>query len=146
MRQSSVAWHGGCIACGDQNPRGLRLDFKPTQDGRIEAAFACETAFKGYDDRLHGGVIAMVLDAAMTHCLFARGLAGVTAELVVRFRHPVEVGTPARVLAWVEKQTRRLHVIRSEIVQDGMVKASAIGKLMDAKPYRHSTKERGDAP
>jgi len=52
----------------------------------------------------------MLLDAAMTHCLFARGVQGVTAKLDVKFRHPVRVGVQAnvraRVVSWEECSAR----------------------------------------
>jgi uncharacterized protein (TIGR00369 family) len=131
IARAEAAWHRRCIACSGRNPYGLHLDFVPQKDGAIEAAFACDVVFSGYDGRLHGGVVAMLLDAAMTHCMFARGLAGVTGELRVRFLRPVGVAVPARIRARLEKSTHWLHLVRSEILQDAAVRASAVGRFME---------------
>ena len=72
----------------------------------------------------------MLLDAAMTHCLFARGQETVTAELCVRYREAVATGTPARVRAWLVRSSPRLHWLRAELLQENRVKAVATGKFM----------------
>ncbi len=134
MTRAQTAWHSGCVACSGRNPQGLHLEFVPVDEGGVEAAFACDAVFEGYDGRLHGGVVATLLDAAMTNCLFARGIAGVTGELKVRFHHPVDVATPARVRAWVERSSHHLHLLRAELVQEETVKASATGKFIESVP------------
>ena len=80
---------------------------------------------------LHGGVVASVLDGAMTSCLFAHGHPGATAELTVRFRHPVRTGGVATVRAWIERCAPPLHMLRAELVQNGQIKATAWGKFID---------------
>jgi acyl-coenzyme A thioesterase PaaI-like protein len=37
-------------------------------DGGVEAHFDCSRIFEGYSHRIHGGVIAALLDGAMTNC------------------------------------------------------------------------------
>jgi len=123
--------HINCIVCGPANKRGLGLEFSLSQDGAVEAVFDCDEVFQGYEHVLHGGVVSSLLDGAMTNCLFAKGCCAVTAELNVRFRHPVVTGRDARVRAWVERSTRPLHILKAEVVQDGQVKATASGKFMD---------------
>ena len=85
--------------------------------------------FQGYSDRLHGGIITTLFDAAMTHCLFAHGHAGVTAELKVRFHLPVKTTRDVTVRAWVEKQKLRFFVLRGTLSQNGQIKASATAKF-----------------
>ena len=89
--------HPGCFVCGPANGHGLGLEFRLGEGGVVEASFACQGAFEGYPATLHGGIICALLDGAMTNCLFAHGHAAVTAELKVRFRHPVMTERPARV-------------------------------------------------
>ena len=38
----------------------------------------------GFPESLHRGFVAVLLDSAMTNCMFAHGLVGVTGELKVR--------------------------------------------------------------
>jgi acyl-coenzyme A thioesterase PaaI-like protein len=79
-------------------------------------------------------MIAALLDGAMTHCLFAQGLAAVTAELTVRYRYPVAVRRMATIHAWLERAARHLQVVRAELRQDGVIKASARAKFMKNEP------------
>lgn len=123
--------HSNCVVCSPSNDRGLRLEFSASEDGSVQARFDCDRVFEGYASVLHGGMISSLLDGAMTNCLFARGHPGVTAELTVRFRHPVRTGKPVTVRAWIERCSPPLHVLKAEVVQDGQIKATARGKFMD---------------
>ena len=123
--------HPGCVVCGSGNGHGLGLEFRLVDDGVVEASFACDKMFEGYLVILHGGVISALLDGAMTNCLFAKGHAAMTAELNVRFRHPVATDRPATVRAWSTASTRPIHELAAELVQDGEVKATAQGRFME---------------
>ena len=81
--------------------------------------FACDGRYQGYPDRLHGGVIAMLADAAMTHCLFLHEISAVTGKLKLRFPHPVEVGLKATVRAELVRNSPPLFQLRAEISQTG---------------------------
>ena len=123
--------HDNCVVCDPANERGLGLEFTISEDGGVEAAFACDKSFEGYPDYVHGGVVSSLLDGAMTNCIFSRGLVAFTAELNIRFLHPVATNKPATVRAWIEKYYRPLHVVRAEVSQDREVKATAVGKFME---------------
>jgi acyl-coenzyme A thioesterase PaaI-like protein len=126
-----VSAHPGCIVCSGSNARGLRLRYARTAGNGVEAEIECDRSLEGYGGRLHGGVIAAALDGAMTHCLFALGRTAVTAELNVRFRHPVATGRPATVRARLERDLGPLYLLEAELVQDGVVKAAASGKFLE---------------
>jgi acyl-coenzyme A thioesterase PaaI-like protein len=111
--------HPSCLVCGDERPDGLGLRFEQQADGSVVAEFDCSAVFQGYPDRLHGGVVAMLLDAAMTHCLFAYNVAGVTAKLGIRYYRAVTLGVPAPVRARIVDAESPLYYLRSEVVQDG---------------------------
>jgi uncharacterized protein (TIGR00369 family) len=128
----SALCHPACIVCRPQAAGGLGLAFEATQDGAVEADFLGSDPYQGYTGILHGGVIAMLLDAAMTNCLFAQGQRGVTAELTVRFRHPVSSNQPSRLRAWVQRSSQPLFVLHAELRQSGQCRATAIGKFMRA--------------
>ena len=85
--------HPACFACSVQGGGGLGLQFKEEPDGSVVGSFACDGKYQGYPDRLHGGVVAMLADAAMTHCLFVHHIKAVTGTLKLRFPRPVP---PAR--------------------------------------------------
>jgi len=105
LNAAQAAWHGGCVACGGRNGQGLRLQFRVRETGRVETSFACAAAFEGFPGFLHGGIIATLLDAAMTNCLFAHGIVAMTAELTIRYLLPVRTGDEATVRAWIVKSS-----------------------------------------
>jgi acyl-coenzyme A thioesterase PaaI-like protein len=123
--------HPGCVVCGAANTRGLRLRYVPANGNEVRAELDCDGSLEGYGGRLHGGIIAAALDGAMTHCLFALGRAAVTAELAVKFSHPVVTGRPATVRARLERDLAPLYLLRAELVQDGVVKATGSAKFME---------------
>lgn len=120
--------HARCWACG-ATADGLNLRFDATIDG-VEACFDCDHRYAGYPGIVQGGVVAAVLDSAMTNCLFRRGVVAVTAELTVRYRHPVRCGQGAVVRAWVEAERNGLYLLRAELRQADRLKARAAGKFL----------------
>ncbi len=123
--------HANCVVCGPPSECGFGLEFAVSQDGGVRATFGCDKRFEGYAGILHGGVVSCLLDGAMTNCMFAQGHERVTAELKVRFLHPVLIGEPATLRAWIACSRSRLHIVNAEIVQTGQVKATAVGKFME---------------
>ena len=123
--------HPGCIACGTQTGEGLGLRFDEEPDGSVAAHFGCAAKYQGYPTQLHGGVIAMLVDAAMMHCLFVRRIPAVTVRLTMKFRHPVEVGREAVVRARVERDSSPRFMLTAEIVQDDTVRATAEGLFFE---------------
>jgi uncharacterized protein (TIGR00369 family) len=124
--------HPRCIVCGAGNPMGLGLHFTVAEDGAVESTFAGSEVFEGYTGRLHGGLIAALLDGAMTNCLFAHGCEAVTAELTVRYRHPVAPTTRMTLRAWLTESHEPLHLLRAELRQGEQVKAVASGKFLQS--------------
>jgi acyl-coenzyme A thioesterase PaaI-like protein len=125
--------HQRCVVCGASNPHGLAVHFRASPDGRgVEASVDCDAAFQGYDGRLHGGIVTSLLDGAMVHCLFERGQTAYTADLHVRFHGAVLTGRPAALRAWVVSSRGRLHRLAAELIQEGVVKAEAEAKFLEA--------------
>jgi acyl-coenzyme A thioesterase PaaI-like protein len=119
--------HPACVACRKSSAGGLGLRFVTRSHGTVVAEFDCDPCYQGYPDRVHGGIVALLLDTAMTHCLFSRGLLGVTARMEIRYESPVEIGTPATLCARLLRADRRLYRLMAEIVQDDTVRARAKG-------------------
>ena len=123
--------HQRCVVCGQDNAHGLGMTFTLSDDRSVHSEVCCGAEFEGYADQLHGGVIAMLLDGAMTNCLFAHGFHGITGELKIRFRFPVIVGQPSIVRAWIEESSPPFHVMKAELIQHQQVKARATGKFVE---------------
>ena len=122
--------HGGCVACGDNNPAGLRLKFEPQPDGSVKAAAFCARELTGYDGLLHGGVAALMLDSAMTNCLFAAGITALTAEMTVKYKAMVRIGGALSLTARIIKDQDPLFLTGAELLQNGQVKVIAAAKFM----------------
>jgi len=135
LQQMRAQEHANCIVCSPSNIWSLGVGFTASEDGVVEGDFDCGSVFEGYDGMLHGGVIASLLDGAMTNCLFAHGIPGVTAELSVRYRHPINSVISAKVRAWIERSSEPLYVLKAEIIQEGKTKATAVGKFMKSPPH-----------
>jgi acyl-coenzyme A thioesterase PaaI-like protein len=110
---------------------GLGLQFTEQADGSVVGVFACEGKYQGYPDRLHGGIVAMLADAAMTHCLFVRRISAVTGKLRLRFPHPVEVGVQATVRATLVSSSPPAYALKAEVWQAGTLRATAEGLFVE---------------
>ncbi len=128
LQRTRDAAHANCAIC---SRRGLGLRFAVDDDGGVEAPFEPPETCQGYDGMLHGGVISALLDSAMTHCLFARGIVAVTGEMTVRFRHPVTIGDRLVVGARVSRSQRPLHLVEARLAPGGVVTALAAAKFME---------------
>ena len=122
--------HANCVICSPSNERGLGLAFEAIADGCVQAALCCANHLEGYRGYLHGGIIASLLDEAMTNCLLLHGRMGVTAELNVRFLGPVAVGGEVTVRAFIEEDHHPLFRLKADLLQEGEIKASARGKFV----------------
>lgn len=130
LEDTAASVHAECFCCGRRHPRGFRLRFHACEDGSIEATCPCEGSHQGYAETLHGGLVSAYLDSAMTNCLFAMGVVAVTAELKIRFMHPVRTGRHAVVRARVERVRGRLCYLRAELSQDRVPLARAEGTFV----------------
>ena len=119
------------MVCGQSNPFGLGLKFICEEDDSVTATFLGHPALEGFQGFLHGGMIASVLDGAMTNCLFARGCVAMAGALNVRYREPVVIGEEMRIRGWVERSSPPLHLLAAELKQGGRVKAAATAKFVE---------------
>lgn len=131
LEQTRAQAHGRCVVCGHADGHAPRLCFAVADDGSVQATFQPDQTYEGYSGILHGGVIATLLDAAMTNCLFAQGRHGLTAELCVRFRHPVVSDALLELHAYVERASPPLFVLRAKLRQANQVRVTAVGKFLD---------------
>jgi uncharacterized protein (TIGR00369 family) len=142
-----------CYACGVQNERGLHMEFRRDGDRAVCEYTPCDYQ-QGYPGRMHGGVVATLIDEAMGWAVYGAAQWGATARLNVRFRRPVRLDVPLRIEAWVVRVRTRLIELRGEVRDhDGDVLAEADGTFMrlDERMAREMTDialkaGRGDAP
>ncbi len=97
-----------CFLCGQDNPAGLKIMFQLQVDGGMAATWTPAPAWEGFRGIVHGGVVSTVLDGAMSKAVAATGSEALTAELRIRFRLPVQSGTPFQIRGWVVRRSKRL--------------------------------------
>ncbi len=130
VQEISGCLHPRCVLCGPQNPWSLGLQFLPSEDGWVQTTFRGHERLQGYEGILHGGVIASLLDAAMTHCLFHHGVHAVTAALDIRYTEAVPLEVPLVVKARPVSMRPTLYRLRAEVEWEGRVLASAQARFM----------------
>ena len=116
--------HAGCYAC-----RSLGLRFQPSPEGIVASLYA-HKAWEGYTGIMHGGMIATLLDAAMTHCLFHHGIEGVTADLHLRYLDAVPCQGRIDISARLSRQRRRVYELDAELSIAGQVRVRAHARFM----------------
>ena len=123
--------HLGCMVCGEGRPDApaFGLRFLPNPAGGVLATFRTERRYQGYAGILHGGVISTLLDAAMVHCLFARGVRAVTAEMTVRFLREVPVDSDVSVAANLIGERHGVFQMAASLSRAGTRFAIAKGKF-----------------
>jgi len=132
-RVNRVTDHG-CFGCGERNPIGLKLAFFRNGDA-VEARFTPQPEHEGYSGLVHGGILATVLDEAMSWAVIASTKRlMVTARMAITYRQPVFVGQPLRVRGWVAENRGRLVRSRAAVhdATDDRLLAEAEGTFLRA--------------
>ncbi len=123
-----------CFVCGAQNASGLRLEFR-REDERVVADFLPEEAFQGFPGVVHGGILASLLDEALSRTALLYGEWVMTGRLEIRYRQPAVVGQLLRVTAEIEQRRARMVQARGAIalaVDPKVIIAEARGTFL---PY-----------
>lgn len=69
-----------CFVCGAENPSGLGLHI--FQDGLDAiATFHASRELQGYPDRLHGGIVGLLVDEMLVYAGAPHGMFGMTAKV-----------------------------------------------------------------
>jgi acyl-coenzyme A thioesterase PaaI-like protein len=123
--------HEECLVCGYRNPWSLGMRFDPGEGGTVCGRFHGDARRQGYQGILHGGVLAALLDSAMAHCLFHRGVQGVTGDLHVRFVQPVSCAANLDVRAHVLCATPPLYYLKAELLEGGRIMAWGEATFME---------------
>ncbi len=96
-----------CFGCGRNNTIGLKLNF--TWDGKTaRAEFTPSELYQGWSGIVHGGIIACLLDEAMSYAPYFEGLHTITAKMQVRIRRFALVNEPLIITSFIAKKTRKL--------------------------------------
>ncbi len=88
-----------CFGCGLDNPSGLRLNFFTDPDHNIVCHTTLAPRFAGPPGHAHGGIIATLLDEAMSKANRARNILAMTRQMEVQYLRPIPLGVPLTLTA-----------------------------------------------
>ena len=124
--------HDMCFGCGEKNPNSLKLQFTLNNENKFCADFVAKKEHQGYNGRVHGGIIATLLDEAMGS--YINNIVGkevFTAKMDVRYRNGILIGQMVHIESVLVQKKGRMYEMKGKIfLEDGSLAAEAIGKFL----------------
>jgi uncharacterized protein (TIGR00369 family) len=121
-----------CFGCGAANATGLRLEFLLAEDGSVVCLPTVPESFEGPPGYVHGGVIATLLDEAMSKSVRARGLKAVTGQMEINYLRPVQSEAPIRLEGRLLQSEGRKHQTEARLLDArGRILAIAKGVFIE---------------
>jgi uncharacterized protein (TIGR00369 family) len=120
-----------CFVCGQKNLAGLKIEFRENRQSReTEARVMFPAHLQGWQNTVHGGLMATVLDEIMIKAAAAAGCKCVTAEITVKYKKPAFTGEPYNLFGKILETRGRIVTAESRISDaTGQIYAQATGKL-----------------
>ena len=126
-----------CFGCGPANSAGLHLEFLLAPDGSVVSLPIVASTFDGHPGNLHGGIIATLLDEAMSKAVRAQGSVSMTRQLEIDYLRPVPSGAPIRIEGKVVRNETRKHWTESRILNEkGVVLAEGKALFIEVLPKK----------
>lgn len=127
-----------CFACGAGNPIGMGLHIE-IGEGRASTEWVVGPDYVGWSDKVHGGIIATLLDEVMAWAPSSFDSWAVTAEMSVRYRSPASPGELLTAMGKVVERRRRIYRVAGEVRgPDGRLIAEGTGRYLGASPSEKS--------
>jgi uncharacterized protein (TIGR00369 family) len=124
-----------CFGCGQANSHGLRLEFLLAPDRSVVSLCTVSNDYEGPPGYLHGGIIATLLDEAMSKAVRAHGFVAMTRQMEVEYLRPVPSGTALRLEGSVARSEGRKHWTVAKILNaEGSALAQGKGLFIEVKP------------
>ena len=125
-----------CFGCGDDNDGGLHLKFFLDEEQRVLCRVRLEKQFQGPPGHAHGGIIATLLDEAMSKANRRRNITAMTRHMSIDYLRPVPLESDLVIEGWSEKDAAsasgRKHQCSAELRDaSGTVLASATGIFVE---------------
>jgi uncharacterized protein (TIGR00369 family) len=123
-----------CFGCGPASPAGLHLEFMLAEDGSVVCLPTVSALFEGPRGYLHGGIIATLLDEAMSKSVRSRGLTAMTRQMEIGYLRPIHSATPLRLEGRLLRSDGRKHWTEARILNPrGHVLAEAKGLFIEVR-------------
>jgi len=114
-----------CFGCGEANPSGLHLEFFLADDHSVVSLPAIPD----------GGIIATLLDEAMSKSIRAQGFTAMTRQMEVEYLHPVPSRAQLRLEGRITRNEGRKHWAEAILVDtEGATLARGKGLFIEVRP------------
>lgn len=120
-----------CFACGKDNELGLHMQFEAGEDC-LRSYFTPKPQHQSYMGRVHGGLVAVLLDEITGNYLFCKeGVPAYTARMEIRYRAPLSIGEEVIVEGKELKRRGRMVEMQGIIRKaDGTILAESFSRMM----------------
>ena len=123
-----------CLVCGLKNAMGLKAAFYELENNELMALCAPLEEHQSYPGRLHGGIVAALLDETIGRAILTKydgDIWGVTLEVTIRYKKPIPLDEELRVIARITLERRRFFKGSGELLlPDGSIGAVGSGKYL----------------
>ncbi|MGA3048312.1 MAG: PaaI family thioesterase, partial [Terracidiphilus sp.] len=124
-----------CFGCGQANPIGLHLEFLLADDNSVVCLAAVPDTFEGPVGYVHGGIIATLLDEAMSKAVRVHGVRAMTRQMDVDYLRPIPSEAPIRLEGRVVRSEGRKHWTQAKILNaEGTTLAQGKGLFIEVRP------------
>jgi uncharacterized protein (TIGR00369 family) len=128
-----------CFGCGPDNPQGLHLhfDIDSTDPANITATASVNLTrlHQGPPGYIHGGIIATLMDEAMSKLNRPLNVIAMTRHLAVDYLRPAPLGIPLTLIGHhISRHGRKLHHAAELRHPDGTILAQAKGFFLVIDP------------
>ncbi|MCK4622318.1 MAG: PaaI family thioesterase [Desulfuromonadales bacterium] len=126
----NIAEDSACFVCGQDNPIGLQANFTTDPEAcSSHATVQLSVDYQGWQDVVHGGIIAALLDEACIYACRCKAERCVTAELQLRYRKPVPVGVLIEISGVLTESHRKVWQASAQLKIAGSLYAEAQAKV-----------------
>ncbi len=117
-----------CIACGKNNPIGMKLVFNVDGD-TLWTKYSFPREFQGYKQIVHGGMIALLLDEIMVNLPLRKDkIPAVSYEISVKLRKPLKINESVTARAYYLEFDKRKMTVKGEVIRDSDNEVIATGE------------------
>jgi uncharacterized protein (TIGR00369 family) len=118
-----------CFGCGETNKSGLRLKFFVDERQQVISHVRLARRFEGPPGYAHGGIIATLLDEAMSKGNRQHGVTAMTRHMEIEYLRPVPLQQALTLIGRHTSHQGRKHHCEAEII-DGTGTVLARGKAL----------------
>jgi uncharacterized protein (TIGR00369 family) len=123
-----------CFGCGPANTVGLHLEFLLAEDGSVVCLANIPDSYEGPHGYLHGGIIATLLDEAMSKAVRSHGVTAMTRHMEIDYLRPVPSVTPIRIEGRMVRSEGRKHWAEANILDsEGTTLAQGKGLFIEVR-------------